>query len=252
MKPSIEVQLACANAVLRWYGEGKHLRFRPGVIRGLMPDTDQFCSAYMLQEVETGSQARTILAANAADYDDDGRPCYPDAQVSASDYCDALREHFGTEPVVGQPIAAPETPASGPFKVQLCKHIGDNWRFGAPCPICPPPEVSIDRQLAAHVQTESAVEQISIAFRNAMPDIRFTPSEGFIGEDVWHPAPREPRWWMDAYEFLARVNPKRYRIWSESYMEGMYTHYQLLDNGMFSELGPKLFRSNITGQCGLA
>lgn len=51
---------------------------------------------------------------------------------------------------------------------------------------------------------------------------------------------RNPEWWIKGYQFLERINPKRYSLEIDSFLEGMFHHYKLIDKTTDTYLGPEI------------
>jgi len=51
---------------------------------------------------------------------------------------------------------------------------------------------------------------------------------------------RTPAWYYSGFQFLAQINPERYYLQSESFLEGCYVHYRLMDDELGEQIGPEV------------
>ena len=59
---------------------------------------------------------------------------------------------------------------------------------------------------------------------------------------------RQAEWEYNGLRFLATINPKRYRLEVESYLEGMYYHYRLFERATEEQIGFEIVRKNVSGE----
>lgn len=62
---------------------------------------------------------------------------------------------------------------------------------------------------------------------------------------------RTPKWYLKGFYFLERINPKRYHVWVEQFMEGMTSCYQLRDKHDACFVGPKIWKNNVKNKYGM-
>lgn len=58
---------------------------------------------------------------------------------------------------------------------------------------------------------------------------------------------RTPEWYFSGFQFLQNVNPDRYSLHSESFLEGCYVHYKLIDDETDEQIGPEVIYNAIQG-----